>query len=223
MSDRIAVPPVLFAFYTTNPAALAAARAARTTRLNFRREVLRPALAALGSSPGSIGPHSAPARPGGPMQIIGLQASVTAVIPAGWDINVGPRRGSHYLRPAPGSAGTAARLWLARTQPEPDADTCYVLKTYGLAYRGLIGDPHGAYQLHPPGVFEHDGKLWASYRGAPVGDDPAEPFTMTWTQADLDDYRAFRNARNAALSARGAELAAMRIQARQAARDEDNR
>jgi len=165
------------AYRTDNLAAIAAFHAARAAgiehlhRINADREL-------LGGSTGFVG---GPKGFGGPVHLVGLRPDDSGQIPAGWRLN----RRDKILKPQK----PAAVQWLDERQPGNSCDPAYVLKAYGMAYQSRVGTL-GDFLIFYPTVFEHNGYLWAGYRGEPDGDFPGEPAGITWPRVPIYNFRA---------------------------------
>lgn len=173
------------AYRTDDPVALAAYRTARASRAEFARR-LRADTEALGGNDGACSSRGAF---GGPETIVGLRSDGSATVPAGW------RLADDVLVPASrGKGSVEAQRWLAEHQPAPEIDVRYALKPHGLAYQSRIYIGKGDYLVYLPTLFEHDGKLWACYRGEPDGDFPDDPPDLTWPECPLEEYEAAKEA-----------------------------
>lgn len=173
-------------YRTTDPAALAAYRAAVAARDEFTTRLLSD-ITILGA--GKLRPLSREVGFGGPVEICGLQYQDDAHVPWGWRV-VSPN-GNHRLEPKPSGAGSAAaKRWLAEHQPGPACDPRYVLKTHGITYQSRIHTSGGGFRTYTPAVFEYDDALWVWYRdGDPDADFPGEPCQITWEQVPLADMQ----------------------------------
>lgn len=173
----------MYAYRTSDPAALAAYRTAVEARKQFGAR-LRADAAAIGHNLGVLSAHRGF---GGPEEIVGLEPDQTGKTPDGWRIVRG------RLEPAlRGKGSAAARRWLEDHQPPPDVDRRWVLKKHGLAYQSRIPAAGGTYKGYVPVLFEHDGYLWACYKGRPDGDFPGESSGLTWPACPLDEYETAR-------------------------------
>lgn len=175
----------LYVYRTDNPEALAAYRTAVAARAEFGHR-LRADAAALGRNNGALVGDTAF---GGPEKVVGLDPDTSGAIPAGWRIVRG------RLEPAKRGQGAAdARRWLDEHQPGADRDPRYVLKAHGLPYQSRVYLGGGSFHAHLPVLFEHDGQLWACYKGKPDGDFPGDPSGLTWPACPLGDYYAAKAA-----------------------------
>lgn len=189
------VKPRQYTYRTDGPAALAAYRTAVAARAVFTAQLHVDAAAIGGNNGARCGVRGF----GGPEYIPGLEPDGSGTIPAGWRI-VRDR-----LEPAlrgPGSA--AARRWLKEHQPTPGLDRRYVLKGHGLAYQSRVSVGGDGYKSYLPDLFEHDGQLWACYRGEPDGDFPGEPARLTWPACTLAEFHTAQAAAEQDLAARAA-------------------
>lgn len=173
-------------FSTDDPAIVAAFRAAEATRQETARRIIDDA-EALGKNRGvqfRAGVWNLPDR------IEGLFVDDPADPPEGW-VYV---KGRDRLEPRRGAAGEVARQWLADHQP---FDVRHAMIAHGLPRNARSSaELSGAYRLIPPVVFEHEGVLWAHYRGH-LGGMEGE---CTWTPRKLSEYYAAREAWEAAQS-----------------------
>lgn len=168
------------AYSTTDPAALAAHRDALAARAEYAAWI-RVAAKQLG---GATRGRASIKGFGGPEELIGLDADGSGTVPHGWTLLTGD-----LLKPLTrGEGASAAKRWLRERQPTPNADPIYALKAHGLAYQSREWVGAGTFKTYLPVLFEHDGELWACYRGKPDGDFPGDPANITWTPRTLAEF-----------------------------------
>ena len=169
------------AYSTNDPKIVAAFQEARTAERTAARRAVDDAVA-LGKNKGPLivrGIWDIPDR------VVGLAPDDPTDPPEGW-VYIKTR---DRLEPRRGNAGVAARDWLAAHQP---IDVRRVLTKHGLPRnsKSADSDVSGRYQLLSPTVFEHEGALWARYRGE-VDVIAGE---CTWTPRKLSEFYAAREA-----------------------------
>lgn len=125
-------------------------------------------------------------------EVVGLGADDPTDPPAGWRYS----KAEECLVPRRGQAGEPARQWLDAHQP-PDLRA--VLEQHGLPRTCKPGEDFRFF-LSTPGVFEHDGTVWALYPAAPDGE-------CAWTPRKLSEWHAAREAAEEAQSAAGKQVA----------------
>ncbi len=156
-----------FAYATDDPAVLDAYRAAAAARREYGQR-LRAAAADLGHNLGPAARRNARGRE----EIVGLRPDNSGRPPRGWRL---VERGK---RLAP--CTSTARRWIVEHQPPAGTDPLEVLLPNGLVALSRVESgerPGDNYRDFRPVVFEWGGKLWACYKGSPVG--------VTWPQVPL--------------------------------------
>ncbi|MEU1761203.1 hypothetical protein [Micromonospora sp. NPDC005652] len=161
-------------YSTSDPDIVAAYREALEA-YNAMSRKCREDAATLGKNKGALVVRAGLLSP----EVVGLKADDPNDPPAGriylkkWERLV-PRRGK---------AGEAAERWLKEHQPP---SVLAALEEHGLPSICQPGEDYRFF-LTPPGVFEHDGTLWAKYPNEPSGE-------CTWTQRRLSQWHAAREA-----------------------------
>jgi hypothetical protein len=112
------------------------------------------------------------------IQIVGLAPDDPTDPPDGW------RAVRGQLEPRRGKPGDGARQWLAAHQPP---DLRGVLEKHGLPRHTRMDLEGSDRAMRTPRIFEHDGNVWALYRGAPEGD-------CTWTPRKISEFHAAQEA-----------------------------
>lgn len=172
------------AFSTNNPTIVAAFKSASAQAQDAMNQAVDDAKA-LGKNKGLMVGTSAFDG----MRIKGLSPDDPGDPPGGWRMVGG------QLEPRRGKPGEVARQWLKDHQP-PNV-------------RGILAEQHGLplfaigspdamrTRWATPLIFEHDGTLWASYRGRIDG-------TCTWEPRKLSELYAAKEAADAAEETVGA-------------------
>lgn len=116
----------------------------------------------------------------GAMRVVGLAPVDPKDPPAGW------RYVRQQFEPRRGKAGEAAASWLASVQPPSMRD---VMKAHGLPRHcsfkyGFFGTP---------AMFQHEGAIWALYKGEPDGEASA-----AWTECKPSQFYAAQEAQQEA-------------------------
>jgi hypothetical protein len=179
-------------FSTDNPEAVTAYLAAVRARREFASLVVASA-AQIGKNTGALQQRS---PFGGGDSTLGLAADDPADPPVGWVYSKPGER----LVPRRGKAGDGARKWLKDHQPPKSADARAALEAHGLPLNDMLGTTgSGSYRFSVPLVFEHEGNLWAMYRGVPghwCGS--GELVLCSWTPRKLSEFYAAKEAFEAA-------------------------
>ncbi|MCG5464173.1 hypothetical protein MED01_002338 [Micromonospora sp. MED01] len=124
-------------------------------------------------------------------EVVGLSADDPEKPPQGWRYS----KTEGHLVPRRGKPGDPARQWLEAHQP-PDMRA--VMEANGLPRFCKHGEDLRWF-LATPGLFEHDGTVWAMYPTEPDGD-------CTWDRRKLSEWHAAREA--VAAAAQGVGVAA---------------
>ncbi|WP_431728637.1 hypothetical protein [Verrucosispora sp. TAA-831] len=177
------------AYSTSDPATVAAYRAAADGFQNTARRAQEDS-EALGKNKGALIRR----HPLFGAEVIGLAADDPTDPPQGWRY----LKSVEHLVPRRGKAGDPAREWLEEHQP-PKLRA--VMEQHGLP-RTSRSDPNSTrYRIMSPALFDHDGTVWALYRGVIDGE-------CTWTPRKLSEYHAAREASEDAAAALAAQVPA---------------
>lgn len=160
-------------FSTDDPETVAAWRNVQA-EFNASREKTWAEAEKIGKNKGPLVRRSA-----GDLDVVGLAADDPQDPPAGW------RYVREQLEPRRGKPGDEARRWLASVQPPNPRN---VMDRHGLPkYFGFLGTP---------GIFEHDGVVWAVYGGKPDGEVGGQ-----WRPRKLSEFYAAKESYEAAEAA----------------------
>ncbi|MDM4721122.1 hypothetical protein QTQ03_16515 [Micromonospora sp. WMMA1363] len=165
-------------YSTTDPTIVTAYRATAAAFAEVGRRAREDA-AALGNNTGPLIVNSRVSAP----EVVGLATDTPDAPPAGWRYS----KTDEHLVPRRGKPGEAARQWLADHQP-PDMRA--VMELHGLPRTAKPGDDFRWF-LATPGLFEHDGTVWAMYLNEPDGD-------CRWERRKVSEWHAAREAMEAA-------------------------
>lgn len=166
------------AYSTDNPEVVTAYRIT-VAEFNDCGRRARESAARLGKNSGPLIVTSRVSAP----RVVGLSTTSPNDPPDGWRYS----KSEQHLVPRRGRPGEPARRWLDAHQP-PDLRA--VLERHGLP-RTCKPGPELRWFLATPGVFEHDGTVWALYPNEPDGE-------CTWTPRKLSEFHAAREAMEAA-------------------------
>ena len=167
-----------YAYSTDDPAAVAAFRETRDAITTFAAR-LKTDCAALG---GNDGAYVRRGIWGSPDEITSLKPDGSGNIPDGWRIV------REELEPRRGKPGEGARRWLADHQPP---DVRQVMMSHGLPRHSVVADG-GGFRHFAPVLFEHEGTLWACYRGRPGDGFLSDGEECTWQPRRLSEFYAAR-------------------------------
>lgn len=159
------------AYSTSDPAAVAAFKAASDALGDCQRRNREDAK--------ELGKNNGPMilrHPLFGLEVVGLATLDPEDPPEGWRHLMGVG----HLMPRRGKAGEAPRKWLADHQPP---DLRGIMADHGLP-RSSKSDPESmSYRIMTPKLFEHNGTVWALYRGVIDGE-------CSWTPRKLSEFYA---------------------------------
>lgn len=169
------------AFRTDDPAVLAAFHEA----VRQREEGVDALLAATAKLGKNKGPKVSRGIWGLKDELIGLYADDPADPPEGWRY----LKSWGGLRPRRGKPGLAAQEFLDRHRYLGN-DPLTTLFAHGLVPAAYTPMADGRTSVNSPAVFEHDGALYAKYRGSFRRWPGTEENRPTWPQIPLSEYHA---------------------------------